>query len=243
MRRLGATYVQLVVPDKEAVYADLLPAEIVPAPRRPVHRLIELAVDAGVELVYPLDDAASRPAVGVVYHPTDTHWTGRGAYIGYRAACDALGARLSGLRVVRRGRDRVGRATPAPATSARSSTRRCAEPGSGRDWIPARGPSSDNLIYVTGRRLVTERPGEAGAELRHLRHLLCRVHAARSSPRPSAGSSSSTRPRSTARRARGAAGRGHGDHRRAGPSPAARRPRRARSARRGGGAKAPRRAG
>jgi hypothetical protein len=161
MRRLGATYVQLVVPDKEAVYADLLPAEIVPAPRRPVHRLVELAAGAEVELVYPLAQLRAGRRSAPVFHPTDTHWTGRGAYIGYRAACDALGGRSAGLRVV--GEDEIEWVDDTRAGDLGSKLDPPLRGTGARARLDSRARTvDDNLIYVTGRRLVTERPGEHG---------------------------------------------------------------------------------
>lgn len=101
MRRIQAEWVVLVVPDKEAVYAEKLPPHVSPAARRPVHRLLELAEAEGVEIIYPLAQlrAAGTPE-SPVYEPTDTHWNARGAYLAYRLVCDRLRRRGIKLPVV-----------------------------------------------------------------------------------------------------------------------------------------------
>lgn len=101
MRRLGAEWVCVVVPDKEAVYADKLPPELVPVPRRPVHRLLEIAAAEGVEIVYPLAELrAARTPEAPVYTATDSHWNARGAYIAYRLVCEHLRRRGIALDAV-----------------------------------------------------------------------------------------------------------------------------------------------
>ena len=161
-RRRDLTYGHVIVPDKEAVYADLLPPEIVPAPRRPVHRLLELGRRAGVEIAYPLDELVAERSWGPIFYPTDTHWTGRGAYVAYRDACQRLAARGVELRVVAedeiewvedtKSGDLGSRLDPSPVgTGFRARLRE-----------QRARLIDDNRIYVTGRRLSTERADGEG---------------------------------------------------------------------------------
>jgi alginate O-acetyltransferase complex protein AlgJ len=161
-RRLGATYGHVIVPDKEAVYADLLPPEIVPAPRRPIHRLLELAQRAGIEILYPLAALQDERSWGPIFHPTDTHWTGRGGYIGYRATCDALAARGVELRVV--GEDEIEWVEDTKSGDLGS---RLQPPPIGTGFRARLREHrarliDDNRISVTGRRLETERADGEG---------------------------------------------------------------------------------
>jgi hypothetical protein len=161
MRRLNVAYRYLVVPDKEAVYAELLPPEVVPAPRRPVHDLIELAERAGIELLYPLEELRAARAAGPVYHQSDTHWTGRGGYLAYRRVCDSLARVLPGLEVV--GEDEIEWVDDTRAGDLGSKLDPPRRGAGQRARIGSRARLiEDNGVYVTGRRLVTERPGADG---------------------------------------------------------------------------------
>ncbi len=161
-RRLGAAFVHTIVPDKESVYADLLPEEVVPAPRRPVHELLALAGRARTPLIYPVAELeAARTSGPPLYYPTDTHCTSRGAYVCYRATCAALGSQGVALEPVEEEAlewvddtiegDLGSKLEPAPSgTGVRARLR-----GDGRARLVA-----DNRVEVTGRRLETERPGD-----------------------------------------------------------------------------------
>ncbi|TMK58974.1 MAG: hypothetical protein E6G51_01300 [Actinobacteria bacterium] len=82
IEEMGATWLFAVVPDKESVYPEHLPPGIEPAERRPVHEILEIAAETETPVLYLLDAR--------VYPKTDTHWTYRGAYLGYRAICENL---------------------------------------------------------------------------------------------------------------------------------------------------------
>src|SRR4051812_29033836 len=55
-RGVEAEWIHLVIPDKEAVYAEKLPAEIATVPRRPVQRLLGIAARMRAPIVYPIDE-------------------------------------------------------------------------------------------------------------------------------------------------------------------------------------------
>ena len=86
----GATWLTAVVPDKEILYSEHLPAGIVPLPRRPVHDYLEIAAAAGAEALYLHEALAAAKSEGELYLRTDTHWNHRGAYVAYLAICREL---------------------------------------------------------------------------------------------------------------------------------------------------------
>jgi hypothetical protein len=94
MQELGLPWVVQVAPDKEGVYPDLLPPEIVPAPRRPVHDFLDVAARVGAPVHYPLEQLRAKARGGrPVYYVTDTHWNQLGAYVAYREICNELASR------------------------------------------------------------------------------------------------------------------------------------------------------
>jgi len=86
----GATWLLAVVPDKESVYPEYLPPDIHPAARRPVHDILEIAEGANIPALYLLEAIEAGKSGPAPYPKTDTHWTYRGAYLGYRAICENL---------------------------------------------------------------------------------------------------------------------------------------------------------
>jgi GT2 family glycosyltransferase len=96
----GCIWITAVVPDKEAVYAEFLPPEVVPVPRRPVHDFLEIAAAEGAPALYLLDDLRAAKAQGDLYMRTDTHWNHRGAFVAYAAVCREISARGLDLEVV-----------------------------------------------------------------------------------------------------------------------------------------------
>ncbi len=96
----GPIWITAVVPDKEAVYAEFLPPEVTPAPRRPIHDFLEIAEAEGAAAIYPLDDLRAAKAQGDLYMRTDTHWNHRGAFVAYGAVCRELAVRGLDLEVV-----------------------------------------------------------------------------------------------------------------------------------------------
>jgi len=95
LQRQGAAYVVLLAPDKEDVYPDQAPAWFALDPNRNAVRFARLAAasQAG-DVLYPAPELAHEAAWGLkVYEPTETHWTGLGAYQGYVALMRRLQAR------------------------------------------------------------------------------------------------------------------------------------------------------
>jgi alginate O-acetyltransferase complex protein AlgJ len=93
IQELEATWLCVVVPDKEAVYAEYLPDEIVPARRRTVHEFLDIAEEVGAPVIYALDALVREKKRGAVFVKTDTHWNQRGAFATYRMICSALRSR------------------------------------------------------------------------------------------------------------------------------------------------------
>ena len=84
---VGAKYFCMVTPDKHAVYSDKLP-ELRTNGQRPVVQLINSQSErVRKSFCYPLDELKHGRKHGLVYAPTDTHWTDLGAAIGYEAMC------------------------------------------------------------------------------------------------------------------------------------------------------------
>lgn len=86
----GATWLTAVVPDKEILYSEHLPASIVPLSRRPIHDYLEIGAAAGAEVLYLHEALEEAKDDGDLYLRTDTHWNHRGAYIAYLAICREL---------------------------------------------------------------------------------------------------------------------------------------------------------
>jgi GT2 family glycosyltransferase len=101
----GCIWLTAVVPDKEAVYAEFLPAGVVPVSRRPIHDFLEIAAAEGAPALYLLDDLQAAKPEGDLYMRTDTHWNHRGAYFAYRAICREIAAR--GLELEMLGPDSI----------------------------------------------------------------------------------------------------------------------------------------
>lgn len=98
----GADFVVLIGPNKHEVYSEHLSAHpvLMNTPRR-AEELSALAEQAGIALVYPIEAMLDAKAEDQLYFKTDTHWTGNGAYVAYRALMeklDALGVSAPTLR-------------------------------------------------------------------------------------------------------------------------------------------------
>ncbi len=84
----GAQYFFVIPPNTHSVYPEMLPPEVVTAPERPVHQVLNRLAEAGsqVRVLYPVDElAAAKEDDLPVFRRTDTHWTGYGAFLTYRA--------------------------------------------------------------------------------------------------------------------------------------------------------------
>ncbi|MGI4955421.1 MAG: alginate O-acetyltransferase AlgX-related protein [Janthinobacterium lividum] len=95
---IGIPYVFLIVPDAPSVYPEDLPDGMGEAtrpstsPSMPVGaRLCEqLRGIPNLTVVYPLQAMLAAKGGLPLYRKTDTHWSGFGAYVGYRAFCQAV---------------------------------------------------------------------------------------------------------------------------------------------------------
>jgi alginate O-acetyltransferase complex protein AlgJ len=99
--KLGVPHVFAVVPMKERVYAELLPAglSVSDAKRTPAQLSQALRDVDGcdlLDLLAPLRDARRH---GRIYHLTDTHWNDRGAFFGVRALLKEAAKQTTGLRL------------------------------------------------------------------------------------------------------------------------------------------------
>jgi hypothetical protein len=100
LARKGIHYVLFIPPDKQTVYPEHLPEEL--RPRHTASRLDQLAAYLREHSGVPVVDvrAAMRPAKERerLYHVTDSHWNGRGAFVGYEAVAGVLSGLLPGVR-------------------------------------------------------------------------------------------------------------------------------------------------
>ena len=93
MRELDTTWLCLVAPDKEAVYPELLPPGMTPAPTRPVHEILAEARRLGAPVLYPLDRLLEAKRREQPYYQTDTHWNQFGAHAAYLLIVEELAER------------------------------------------------------------------------------------------------------------------------------------------------------
>lgn len=164
MEARGVTWLTLVAPDKEAVYADFLPPEVVPAERRPIHELLEIADSVGSPMRYPLGAmrAARSQDHRPLYFQTDTHWNQLGAFIAYCTICDDLVQR--GFTVSRVTSDEV-RWTEATFTGDLGEKLDPTVSGMTVRADLRKHTSrlvSDNQVANHGRRVIFESPGARG---------------------------------------------------------------------------------
>lgn len=84
----GIASVFIVVPNKETVYADKLPDELIL--KRGRTSLDALSDACGDEFIDLRSSLAEARRSHNVYYPRGTHWTSHGAYVGYRAILKEL---------------------------------------------------------------------------------------------------------------------------------------------------------
>jgi alginate O-acetyltransferase complex protein AlgJ len=91
LRQRGIPYFFLVAPNPHSVYPEKLPPMGSPEGPRPILQLLEhLDRHSYARLIYPIDELWARKD-DLVYSATNTHWTDRGAFVGYRALADEIG--------------------------------------------------------------------------------------------------------------------------------------------------------
>ena len=105
VRDRGSQFLFVIVPDKQSIYPDRLPADL-PAPL-PVSRTDALVARLRADGVAVLDlrqalrearTASSRFGAWPLYHRTDTHWNALGAWVGFGRIVSALGNRFPAVR-------------------------------------------------------------------------------------------------------------------------------------------------
>ncbi len=158
---LGIRSVTVIAPDKEAVYAEYLPDEIVPAERRPIHDILDAAEAAGVDMVYPVADFEGRKEKRPLYSLTGTHWNSYGAYIAYRVICRRL--RSMGVNVDIVPPAEIEWRIAAGDNDLGSKLGRDQGAGELRADLPRESARVvfDNRIVNHGRVVVFERPGDS----------------------------------------------------------------------------------
>ena len=94
-------YLVMVAPDSHAVYPEYMPADLQPAPERPVHQLIAHLerTNSPVRIIYPLEDLLSRKPERLVSSRVDSHWTDYGAFVAFQRVMEEAG-RLVATRPV-----------------------------------------------------------------------------------------------------------------------------------------------
>jgi alginate O-acetyltransferase complex protein AlgJ len=163
VERAKTTWLLAVVPDKEAVYADALPAAITPSQRRPVHDLLEIADQVAAPVVYLLEDLLSARKQGEVYARVDTHWNYRGAYVGYRAVCENLRRRGVDVDILEEGAVRWFDETIEGDLGSKLGLTPATSPFMRVEVHPLRGwPSYDNQIRNRGRVKIFEQASPDG---------------------------------------------------------------------------------
>jgi integrase len=89
--RHGAHYVFLVAPDAHGVYPENLPANIVLAPTRSIHQLIDAVEEEMLgRFIYPLDELRAARVTRDVFPLVDSHWNQFGAFVAYHRLLDEL---------------------------------------------------------------------------------------------------------------------------------------------------------
>jgi hypothetical protein len=88
--RMGTVWQSVIIPDKEFVYPEHLPADVVPARRRPVDDVLRAAEIARAPVAYALDALQRAKSDCESYPKTDSHWNQHGSFVAYQMICDLL---------------------------------------------------------------------------------------------------------------------------------------------------------
>ncbi len=101
LARRGTKFFFMVAPNKKAIYPEYLPDGIEITTSRPVFQLeAALRNRVGVSLIYPDRELHAAKGRGYVYPKTDTHWSGLGGYVAYKALAGRMRADGVPLHVV-----------------------------------------------------------------------------------------------------------------------------------------------
>ncbi len=88
----GIRYLFVVAPNKAMIYSEMLPEHIYRNKRKThMDQLVDyLSETSKVEFLDLRDALCNAKATGLVYHPRDSHWSERGAFVVYREICNRL---------------------------------------------------------------------------------------------------------------------------------------------------------
>lgn len=100
VERIGSVWLCAVIPDKNFVYPEYLPAEVVPSERRLLDEFLDLSNRVGAPTVYGLGDLQKAKEQGQLFSKIDTHWNHLGAYVAYLGICRALAGSGVAIRPV-----------------------------------------------------------------------------------------------------------------------------------------------
>ena len=91
--KFNSKVVLIVGPNKESVYSEYLPEELIPSSKRYIEFFLEEIRDVPNLMVYdPTDDLRHlKHSEGLLYWMTDTHWNNKGAYCVFSGAANLLG--------------------------------------------------------------------------------------------------------------------------------------------------------
>lgn len=91
----SADYLILIAPNKAGIYPEKLPDHIaVRRGRTRFDQLLENMAGSPVQLLDIRGALKESKSQGLVYHPQDTHWNDRGAFVAYRSICSRLKSRM-----------------------------------------------------------------------------------------------------------------------------------------------------
>ena len=101
VERLGGGYFFLIPPNPHTVYAEKMPDDLPLSPVRPVTQLLDRLSSSGsfARMLYPLDVMLEEKKSFGLYAPVDSHWNGRGAFVGYKRLIDDVEQRFPVRRV------------------------------------------------------------------------------------------------------------------------------------------------
>lgn len=98
----GIRYLFVIAPNKATIYPEMLPDHVQRGRGRSrMDQLIEYLRDHSTVSFVDLRPALLQAkSAGLIYHPKDSHWTDRGAFIVYRQICRKLGLWLPDIRAL-----------------------------------------------------------------------------------------------------------------------------------------------
>ncbi len=101
VERLGGGYFFLVPPNPHTVYAERMPDDLPLSGVRPVTQLLDRLSSSGsfATVLYPVETMLEEKRSFDLYSSVDSHWNGRGAFVGYKCLIGDIERRFSVRRV------------------------------------------------------------------------------------------------------------------------------------------------